>query len=53
MTEHRRADAPTIASLAEGDEFDVLDVTGGVAWGIATGCGLVGYIPAEALGIPG
>lgn len=53
MLQSRQTDSAMIASLAEGDGFDVLDVTGGVAWGIATGCGLVGYIPAEALGIPG
>ena len=53
MTESRQTDSATIADLAVGDAFDVLDVTGGVAWGIATGSGLVGYLPARALGIPG
>ncbi|VVT11176.1 conserved hypothetical protein [Sphingomonas sp. EC-HK361] len=53
MTETRQADSGTVAQLAAGDAFDVLDVTGGVAWGIATGSGLVGYLPAKALGLPG
>lgn len=35
--------------LSPGDAFDLLDVTGGAAWGIAVADGLVGYIPAAAL----
>lgn len=38
-----------LVALAAGDPFDLLDVTGGVAWGIATGLGLVGYLDAAAL----
>lgn len=45
-----RDDASAIvATLAPGDVFDVLDITGGVAWGIAVGVGRVGYIDAAAV----
>lgn len=45
----RAADAPLVAQLAAGDTFEVLEVTGGVAWGIAVECGLVGYLDAGAV----
>jgi hypothetical protein len=45
----RDVTAETIAELAAGDIFELLDVTGGIAWGIAPAAGLVGYVSAEAL----
>lgn len=42
--------AETLAELRRGDPFDLLDVTGGLAWGIAVDAGLVGYLDAGALG---
>ncbi|WP_239024605.1 SH3 domain-containing protein [Sphingomonas corticis] len=38
-----------VAALEPGEAFDVLDVTGGRAWGIAVAHGLVGYVDAAAL----
>ena len=49
VREARPLDAPVIATLAAGDGFEVLDIVGGDAWGIATGVGLVGYVDAAAL----
>ena len=46
----RGADAETLATLVAGDPFDLLDVTGAAAWGIAPDRGLVGYLDASALG---
>ena len=45
----RGTDAEALARLARDDAFDLLDVTGGVAWGIAVESGLVGYLDAAAL----
>lgn len=45
----RGDDAETLATLAAGDAFDLLDVTLGAAWGIAPERGLVGYLDAGAL----
>ena len=38
-----------LAALAAGDDFEVLELAGNHAWGVAPGVGLVGYIPAAAL----
>ncbi|MEI9926752.1 MAG: SH3 domain-containing protein [Sphingomonas sp.] len=38
------------AKLAAGDLFEVLELAGTNAWGVAPGRGLVGYIDATALG---
>ncbi len=38
--------------LHAGDVFELLDVTGAVAWGVAPASGFVGYLDAEALGQP-
>jgi hypothetical protein len=46
----RATDAPRLAALAAGDLFEMLDVTGGSAWGVASASGLVGYVDAAALG---
>lgn len=44
-----RADAEVRTALAAGAAFNVLDVTGGWAWGQIGDDGLVGYLPVEAL----
>lgn len=48
-----KADAEAILELLKGDIFDVLDITGGWAWGQLGGRfgedGPVGYIPMEQL----
>lgn len=46
----RAIDSLRLASLAVGDAFDMLDITGGSAWGVASASGLVGYVDAAALG---
>jgi hypothetical protein len=42
-------DSEVIADLAAGDVFEVLELAGNHAWGVAPGPGLVGYIAAAAL----
>lgn len=44
-----RADAEVRDRLAGGTVFNVLDVTGGWAWGQVGEDGFVGYLPVEAL----
>nr|WP_218625147.1 SH3 domain-containing protein [Sphingomonas sp. dw_22] len=44
------ADSDVIAQLSAGGVFEVLELAGGNAWGVARGPGLVGYIDAGALG---
>ena len=51
LRETRIVDSPVMATMAKGDAFELLDVTGGVAWGVACAQGLVGYVDAMALGI--
>jgi hypothetical protein len=46
------ADSDVLASLAAGDVFEVLELAGSHAWGVAPAAGLVGYIPASALADP-
>jgi hypothetical protein len=43
-------DSEILAQLSAGDIFEVLELAGGNAWGVARGPGLVGYIDAGALG---
>jgi hypothetical protein len=43
------ADAEVLAQLAPGDSFEVLELAGDYAWGVAPGVKLVGYVPAVAL----
>jgi hypothetical protein len=45
-----RDDSEVLAELVPGTAFEVFDIAGGTAWGIATGEGLVGYIDASAIG---
>jgi hypothetical protein len=49
LRESAAADSEVLASLAAGDTFEVLELAGTHAWGVAPGAGLVGYIPASAL----
>lgn len=45
----RPDDAKPIATLAAGTRFEVLEIAGDDAWGIAVAEGLVGYIDRAAL----
>lgn len=49
LREGRDADAPVLTALPAGAIFDVLDVTGGIAWGIAVEPNLVGYVDAAVV----
>lgn len=49
LRDARGNSAATLAPLAPGDAFDLLDVTGDVAWGIAVDAKLVGYLDADAV----
>ena len=44
-----RADAEAIIDLAAGETFNVLDMSGGWAWGQQGEHGFVGYVPLTAL----
>jgi hypothetical protein len=46
----RVRDSDAVAELHSGDVFEVLELSGGVAWGVAPGVGLVGYVDAGAIG---
>jgi hypothetical protein len=41
--------SPVLATLNPGDLFEVLDLIGDAAWGIAPALTLVGYLPAASL----
>jgi len=43
-------DSEILAQLSAGGVFEVLELAGGNAWGVARVPGLVGYIDAGALG---
>ncbi|UZK67238.1 SH3 domain-containing protein [Sphingomonas sp. M1-B02] len=43
-------DSEVMAQLAAGETFEVLELAGVHAWGVAPTHGLVGYIPATAIG---
>jgi hypothetical protein len=47
----RDADGEVLATLAIGDRFEALELSGGLAWGSAPDHGLVGYVAAADLGI--
>ena len=49
LLETNQADASVREQLAGGALFNVLDVTGGWAWGQVGDDGFVGYLPVEAL----
>lgn len=42
-------DGEAIGKVAAGDTFEVLEMTGAHAWGVAQPSGLVGYIALSAL----
>ncbi len=44
------ASAP-LAAIAMGDRFEVLELAGGNAWGVAPDHGLVGYVDRTALDV--
>lgn len=45
-------DSEILAELKAGDVFEVLELSGTTAWGVAPAAGLVGYIEASALAAP-
>lgn len=49
----RAANSDVLATLSPGDLFELLDVTGELAWGVAPATGLVGYVRADALRLDG
>ncbi|WP_380785674.1 SH3 domain-containing protein [Sphingomonas sp. R86521] len=49
----RDADSEIVATLQSGDTFEVLELAGVSAWGVAVGEGLVGYIDRTALELIG
>lgn len=42
-------DSEVMAQLKAGDVFEILELSGGNAWGMAPGVGLAGYIDAAAV----
>lgn len=42
-------DSEVLANLGAGDVFEVLELAGNHAWGVAPATGIVGYLPADAL----
>ncbi|WP_239804423.1 SH3 domain-containing protein [Croceicoccus hydrothermalis] len=48
ITASPQAGAGPVGSLTEGDRFDVLDFSGGYAWGSTRG-GTAGYVASDAL----
>ncbi|MES2443494.1 MAG: SH3 domain-containing protein [Pseudomonadota bacterium] len=46
----RAGDSEILKQLHAGDVFELLELSGGVAWGVAPGAGLVGYVDAAAIG---
>jgi len=47
-----KSDSEMLIELSPGDSFEVLELAGGNAWGVAPGHNLVGYVPATALERP-
>lgn len=45
-----KTDSDVVAELAAGETFEVLELAGINAWGVAATPRLVGYIDADALG---
>ncbi|OAN60271.1 hypothetical protein A7X12_03350 [Sphingomonas sp. TDK1] len=45
-----KGDEPALTTLRKGDVFEVLEIAGRHAWGVAPGPALVGYVDASALG---
>lgn len=49
LRETPAGESSALGSLEAGDRFDMLDISGGVAWGIAPRLDLVGYVDREML----
>ena len=47
----RDATSEVIAAIASGDRFEVLELAGDNAWGLAPAQGLVGYVDRTALDV--
>lgn len=45
----RDQDTEVMADLTAGETFEVLEIAGSSAWGVAVGHGLVGYVDKAAL----
>ena len=52
LYEAANVEATQLDMLRAGDVFEVLDLSGGFAWGIATASTLVGYVDEAVLGTP-
>ncbi len=48
----RDAESELLATLSPGEAFEVLEISGGLAWGSAPARQLVGYVSADDLGSP-
>lgn len=48
----RDSGSETVATLQQGDRFELLDLLSDDAWGIGPGVGLVGYMDASLLAKP-
>lgn len=46
----KAGDSEVLAELEPGDIFELLELSGGKAWGVAPSAGLVGYVCASAIG---
>lgn len=49
LREGADANSPIMAELANAEDFEVFELAGNNAWGIACASGLVGYIQASAI----
>ena len=49
LLEARDPASATLATLAAGETFEVLEFAGTLAWGIAPAANVVGYLPAASL----
>lgn len=47
-----KPDSDVLAELKPGETFEVLELAGGRAWGVAPAHKLVGYVPASVLERP-
>lgn len=52
LREGRDMRSAALAALAPGEPFELLDLIGDAAWGVARNHGLVGYLPAAHLARP-
>lgn len=52
LRSERDMTSDTMVELRDGDTFEVLEIAGLSAWGVARPSGLVGYVEADALAAP-